>query len=79
MKRSFLTLLLACFCILAGAQEADGTYFFAQRDTCNLFMDVYNPSRQSERTFQGKAKPTIPSATKIRMKWRRLNNELYTL
>ena len=59
MKRSFLTLLLACFCILAGAQEADGTYFFAQRDTCNLFMDVYNPSRQSERTFQGKAKPTI--------------------
>lgn len=32
---------------------------FVQRDTCELFMDVYNPKKGSQTTFQGKQKPTI--------------------
>jgi predicted esterase len=39
--------------------EPDGTYMFVQRDTCELFMDVYNPKRGSQTTFQGKQKPTV--------------------
>jgi len=49
---------LTAFCGVSFAQdqkkaiEPSGTYMFAQRDTCNLYMDVYNPapaypSRQS--------------------------------
>lgn len=37
----------------------DGTYMFAQRDTCELFMDVYEPAAGSETTLNGKEKPTI--------------------
>ena len=37
----------------------DGTYMFAQRDTCALYLDVYNPAKGSETTFNGKAKPTV--------------------
>ena len=37
----------------------DGTYMFAQRDTCDLYLDVYNPAKGSETTFNGKAKPTV--------------------
>ena len=37
----------------------DATYMYAERDTCELFMDVYNPAAGSVRTFEGKAKPTI--------------------
>ena len=37
----------------------DGTYLFEKRDTCNLFLDVYNPAKGSETTFNGVEKPTI--------------------
>ena len=37
----------------------DGTYLFVQRDTCDLFMDVYNPAEGSEDTFMGVRKPTV--------------------
>ena len=37
----------------------DGTYLFAKRDTCDLFMDIYNPAAGSETTFEGKEKPTV--------------------
>lgn len=37
----------------------DGTYMFVQRDTCDLYLDVYNPAKGSETTFNGKAKPTV--------------------
>ena len=37
----------------------DGTYLFVQRDTCDLFMDVYNPAAGSETTAFGMEKPTI--------------------
>ncbi len=37
----------------------DATYMFAQRDTCDLFMDVYQPAAGSERTIGGLEKPTV--------------------
>ena len=37
----------------------DATYMYVQRDTCDLFLDVYNPAPGSERTFQGREKPAI--------------------
>lgn len=56
-KLLVLTALLAC--TLAGAQELSGTYMVAARDTCNLYIDVYNPAPGSETTLDGKPKPTI--------------------
>ncbi len=37
----------------------DATFMFAQRDTCDLFMDVYNPAKGSETTLNGLEKPTV--------------------
>lgn len=37
----------------------DGTYLFAERDTCNLFLDVYNPAKGSRTAIGGVRKPTI--------------------
>lgn len=37
----------------------DGTYLYVQRDTCDLFLDVYNPAAGSETTFEGHQKPTV--------------------
>ena len=37
----------------------DGTYMYVQRDTCDLFMDVYTPARGSVTTFEGRNKPTV--------------------
>ncbi len=50
---------------LAAAEEPkpaiipDATYMFAQRDTCDLFMDIYEPAKGSETTFEGREKPAI--------------------
>ena len=64
MKRIVMT--LAAILIGAAAATAqsglispDGTYVFVKRDTCDLFMDVYNPAKGSETTLDGKKKPTI--------------------
>ena len=35
------------------------TYYFGQRDSVELYMDVYDPAPGSETTFEGQAKPTI--------------------
>lgn len=47
----------------ASAQEStitpDGTYMYEKRDTCELFMDVYNPAEGSETTFMGIEKPAV--------------------
>lgn len=37
----------------------DGTYLFAERDTCSLFMDVYEPAKGSETSIDGISRPTI--------------------
>lgn len=37
----------------------DGTYLFEQRDTCDLYMDIYEPKEGSQTHYKGKEKPTI--------------------
>lgn len=67
MKRLACLLSLLALTVMAlpvsGADKEsitpDGTYLFAQRDTCDLYLDVYNPAKGSETTFNGKAKPTV--------------------
>ena len=39
--------------------EPDGTYMFTQRDTCDLYLDIYGPAPGSETMYNGKRKPTI--------------------
>lgn len=56
MKRLLLTLLLVFSFCAAYAQE---THLFAQRDTCQLYLDIFRAADGSETTFQGQAKPTI--------------------
>ena len=55
MKRTILTLLTALLCALSFAQEKT-TYLVAHRDTCDLFMDVYEPVAISGDTLD---RPTI--------------------
>ena len=64
MKKLIFSLLILIAGILtASAQntilEPDGTYMYERRDTCDLFMDVYNPAKGSETTIMGKEKPAI--------------------
>lgn len=58
MKKFLLMigLLLPC---AAGAQVLSGTYMFAQRDTCDLYLDVYAPSQDAVMYADSLAKPTI--------------------
>ena len=35
------------------------TFLFEKRDTCDLYLDIYNPAPDSQATFNGKEKPTI--------------------
>ena len=63
MKR-MITILAAILAMNAAASAQtgitpDGTYLFVQRDTCDLFLDVYNPAAGSTKTLNGKEKPTI--------------------
>ncbi len=54
----FAAALAGIFCTSAQITP-DGTYMFVQRDTCELFMDVYNPADSSQTSFEGVEKPTI--------------------
>ena len=51
---------------MAGGEEApqavlvpSETCLFAHRDTCDLFLDIYEPAPGSDTTFQGIPKPTL--------------------
>lgn len=62
-RKTFITILAIIF-MAANAAAQDflspaGTYLYAQRDTCDLFMDIYYPSTGSETHIDGKEKPTI--------------------
>lgn len=63
MKRLLITLTIVMTAISAQAQkrviEADGTYMFERRDTCDLYLDVYNPAKGSTTKLNGVEKPTI--------------------
>lgn len=43
----------------AGLPEPDGTYMFVQRDTCDLYLDIYYPEDGSETMYNGQKKPAI--------------------
>lgn len=67
MKRKTL-LVAVCLLVSAAANilcaketpiSPDGTYLFAERDTCDLYLDVYNPAKGSQTSIDGKKKPTI--------------------
>ena len=42
-----------------GLISPDGTYMYERRDTCDLFMDVYEPAKGSRTTFMDRQKPTV--------------------
>ena len=58
MKKILVLAALLISSILS-AQELSGTYMVAQRDTCNLYIDVYLPVPGAETTIDGVPKPTI--------------------
>jgi len=65
-KKTVFTVILALISGLSGTAYAqsdlispDGTYMYERRDTCDLFMDVYNPAKGSETTYMGMEKPTV--------------------
>ncbi len=70
MKTALKSLILcaaaAISCLGAGAQNTqpsapvpDGTYMFAERDTCKLYMDIYEPAGGSSTFASGNGKPTV--------------------
>lgn len=57
-----MTLSLVCTAAEKPADDfisPDATYLFAKRDTCDLFLDIYNPAKGSQTIFEGKEKPTV--------------------
>lgn len=61
-KRIITALAVICMAVSAGAQDflsPAGTYLYAQRDTCDLFMDIYYPAKGSKTHIDGCEKPTI--------------------
>ena len=64
MKKS-LSIILTSMLTAASALASnpvispDGTYLFELRDTCELFLDIYKASAQSEKSIDGHSKPTI--------------------
>ena len=67
MRKNFIfwtiaTTIALCFgsMIESSAQEGpDATYMYTQRDTCSLYMDVYEPAEGKIMTAEGLEKPTI--------------------
>jgi predicted esterase len=64
MKRIIIILILISAGIFAakaqdGILSPDGTYMYERRDTCDLFMDVYEPAKGSRTTFMDRQKPTV--------------------
>lgn len=66
MIRIIISALFSLLSVFAYSREEqkpeiqpDGTYLYAQRDSCELYMDVYDPAEGSETSFEGKEKPTI--------------------
>lgn len=62
MKKTFLAmlaLLLAATGLKARNIDPSGTYLYARRDTCDLYLDVYDPAPESVTQIDGKTKPTV--------------------
>ena len=58
MKKTIIT-IIAVLSTASGMWAQSDTYLFEKRDTCDLFLDIYNPSSGSQTTYMGKDKPTI--------------------
>ena len=57
-----MTLITAAGLVAEAAEPIitpDGTYIFEKRDTCDLFLDIYNPAEGSQTSIEGIEKPTI--------------------
>ena len=64
MKKLLTSLLAAAAYILCSAQASDslvpdGTFLFAHRDTCDLYLDWYKPAEGSVTEIDGVRKPTV--------------------
>ena len=58
MKKT-LTLIAFIFVAVNTLSAQPDTYMFEKRDTCDLFLDIYNPAEGSCTTYKDKEKPTI--------------------
>ena len=57
-----MTLITAAGLVAEAAEPIitpDGIYIFEKRDTCDLFLDIYNPAEGSQTSIDGNDKPTI--------------------
>jgi len=63
MKRIAISFIVLVMALTAVAQERvflpSGEYKFAERDTCDLYLDIYAPAEGSVTTINGKKKPTV--------------------
>lgn len=59
MKKAILIMCLTLAATAALAMTPDETHLFAHRDTCDLYLDIYNPTAGTETSFQGIEKPTL--------------------
>ena len=64
MSRKFIITIVSIisFGFISSAQDflfPSETYLFEKRDTCDLFLDIYNPAEGSQTHFEGREKPTI--------------------
>ena len=59
MKRILSAVVLLTCSLAALAQNPAGTYRFAERETGDLYLDVYAPTPGSETVFKGHPKPTV--------------------
>ena len=60
MKKYLLAILVLLTCSpLLRALTPDGTFLFARRDTCDLYLDIYRPAEGAATTLDGKEKPAL--------------------
>ena len=61
-KTLLAAIAFICFSICSAAEDflsPSETYLYVKRDTCDLYLDIYNPAAGSQTYFDGKEKPSI--------------------
>lgn len=63
MRRIAFVFTLLALALTGAAQERvfapSGTFKFADRDTCSLYLDIYRPAEGSRTSIGGREKPTV--------------------